>query len=60
MTAESEPELNISLGLGTGYSESIYKGIDDDTAALPLFDIEYGNFIFLAWKRATPTTKLKR
>nr|WP_243432069.1 MipA/OmpV family protein [Aliamphritea spongicola] len=44
MTAESEPELNISLGLGTGYSESIYKGIDDDTAALPLFDIEYGNF----------------
>ena len=44
VAAEGEPELNISLGLGAGYSESIYKGIDDDTAALPLFDIEYGNF----------------
>ncbi len=44
VAAEQAPELNISLGLGMGYSESIYKGIDDDTAALPLFDIEYGNF----------------
>lgn len=44
VAAEGEPELNISLGLGAGYSESIYKGIDDDSAALPLFDIEYGNF----------------
>lgn len=44
LSAAEDTEFNVSLGLGAGFSESIYQGIDDDTQALPLFDIEYGNF----------------
>lgn len=41
--AESQA-LEVSLGLGVSATQSIYAGVDTQTDALPLFELQYGNF----------------
>ncbi|MCO4757816.1 MAG: MipA/OmpV family protein [Oceanospirillaceae bacterium] len=43
--AESD-ELEIGLGLGAGFDQSIYQGIDSQTDVLPMLELSYGNFFF--------------
>lgn len=38
------PKLELSLGLGVAATQSIYSGVDTQTDALPLFELQYGNF----------------
>jgi len=42
--AESSHDLQFGLGAGAAFSESIYTGVDDDSKAIPLIDLQYGNF----------------
>lgn len=42
--AQANDELHVGLGVGVGVSQSIYKGIDTETDALPMLNVEYGNF----------------
>ncbi|WP_370280439.1 MipA/OmpV family protein [Pontibacterium sp.] len=42
--AESTRDLQFGLGVGAAFSESIYTGVDDHNDAIPLIDLQYGNF----------------
>ena len=41
---ENHSELEINLGLGIGTSQSIYKGINDQTDVMPLLSLRYDRF----------------
>ncbi len=41
---ENHSELEINLGLGIGSSQSIYKGINDQTDVMPLLSLRYDRF----------------
>jgi len=41
---EKHSELEIDLGLAMGTSQSIYKGVDDQSAAIPLLSLRYERF----------------
>lgn len=42
--AEEERENYFAIGVGGGYHQSIMKGLDDVTQALPLLEFEYNGF----------------
>lgn len=42
--AESSQDLQFGLGVGAAFSESIYTGVDDDSEAIPVIDLQYGSF----------------
>lgn len=43
--AESTHDLQLGLGVGAAFIESIYTGADDESAVIPIIDVQYGNFI---------------